>query len=480
MSPARWQWWLPVALVAALTVVAVAPIRSYDFFWHLATGRWIAEHRALPLVDPFAVASDRIPWINGEWLFQVFAYATYRIGGFIAVSWMRALLVAVLFACGYLFARREPLDAIALFAVAIAFAGAHERLEARPSTVAALLVVFAIASCRTGSQPVSAGWRPGAALLYALVTVVWINVHPSALLAPIVALILRRDMIAPLLSAAALFVNPYGWRGVAAPIELTAYASSGAFVNAEWLPSLPLVFPLLYVTIAIAIVVFALADNKREEMWRFALLVIFAALAIRHARNQGLYFAAFPVLVAPQFRRAVPRSVLIIAGAAVILWTASTTIHAVGVDEDRFPVRSVATLERSPFRRGNVYNPDQFGGYLIWAFYPQRRTLTDGRNELYHRYNEEYAIARLDGRAWQALLRKYRIDLAVDEYRPPLDTIDAVTRQHRTMPASLTYFPRRQWALIAYDRAAMVFVRRAAFPAADIARWELRGVVPDR
>jgi hypothetical protein len=164
----------------------------------------------------------------------------------------------------------------------------------------------------------------------------------------------------------------------------------------------------------------------------------------------------------------------------IIALVGVTTPHALGIDDDRFPVRAVATLQRSPFQRGNVYNPDQFGGFLIWSFYPQRRTLTDGRNELYHRYNEEYARARLDSREWHALLRKYRVDLAVDEYRPPLDTIDAMTRQHRAMPASLAYFPRRDWALIAYDRAAMVFVRRAAFPAADVARFELRGVVPDR
>jgi hypothetical protein len=184
--------------------------------------------------------------------------------------------------------------------------------------------------------------------------------------------------------------------------------------------------------------------------------------------------------VTPIAHRALPRRTLAYAATLIIALVALTTRHAAGVDADRFPVRSVATLQRSPFQRGNIYNPDQFGGYLIWSFYPQRRALTDGRNELYHRYNEEYARARLDSRLWQALLREYRIDLAVDEYHPPLDTVDAVTGQHRAMPASLAYFPRHQWALIAYDRAAMVFVRRAAFPAADIARFELNGVLPDR
>jgi hypothetical protein len=179
-------------------------------------------------------------------------------------------------------------------------------------------------------------------------------------------------------------------------------------------------------------------------------------------------------------RQALKRRLLVYAAIAIIAAAGLTTAHSAGIDARRFPVRSVAALQRPPFQHGNVYNPDQFGGFLIWSFYPQRRTLTDGRNELYRRYNVEYARARLDSRAWQALLHEYHIDLAVDEYHPPLDTIDAMTRQHRPVPASLAYFPRHQWALIAYDRAAMVFVRRAAFPAADIARFELEGVVPDR
>ena len=32
--------------------------------------------------------------------------------------------------------------------------------------------------------------------------------------------------------------------------------------------------------------------------------------------------------------------------------------------------------------RGNIYNPDQFGGYLIWRAYPERRVLTDERGRI--------------------------------------------------------------------------------------------------
>jgi hypothetical protein len=472
MSSARWQWWLPVALFVALMAAALAPIRSYDFFWHLATGRWITGHGALPRFDPFGVASDRTQWINGEWLWQVLVYANYRIGGVLTVTLMRAVEAALIFTLGYVVARREDIDAVALLACVVAFAGAHERLDARPSSAAALLLVAAIAVATRVR-----GLRR--TLIYALITIVWINIHPSAVLAPMIPLLLARDIKTTLASGGALFVNPFGWRAILSPIQLTMYARSGSFINAEWLPSPPLIFPLLYITIAIGVVVFMFAVDKRGAIGTFALFAVFAYLAARHVRNQGLYYAAFPLLVTPQFRRDVPRRLLIGAATAIVVLLTITTTHAIGIDVHRFPVRAVDALLASPFNRGNVYNPDQFGGYLIWSFYPQRRTLTDGRNELYHAYNNEYAHARLDSRAWHALLAKYRIDIAVDEIHPPLDIVDATTKRHTIMPASGAYFPPGQWALIAFDEVSMVFVRRAAFAAADIDRLEWKGARPD-
>ena len=100
--------------------------------------------------------------------------------------------------------------------------------------------------------------------------------------------------------------------------------------------------------------------------------------------------------------------------------------------------------------------------------------LTDGRDELYHAFIDEYSKARLDQRAWRALLAKYRIDLAVDEYRPPLDVVDSVTGHHTQEAASLAYWPRKEWALISYDDVAMVFARRAAFAPQTIDRLEVK------
>src|SRR5438876_3621122 len=60
-----------------------------------------------------------------------------------------------------------------------------------------------------------------------------------------------------------------------------------------------------------------------------------------------------------------------------------------------------------------------------------------------------------------------------------MEFVDVATGERRYLPASLVRYRRRDWALIAFDDAAMVFARRAAFPPATIARLEYRFLVPD-
>jgi hypothetical protein len=389
---------------------------------------------------------------------------------------VRAAFVAAIFVFAWLAARKSD-RGVALIAASIGFAGAATFLDVRPATVAAMCVVIAIALLDR-IRVASGTRRIVLSLAYVLLTIVWINVHPSALLAPIFALLAWSGPLVSLGSAAALLVNPFGLEGVTAPLRLMSFVQSGAFVNAEWLPSSPLQFPLLYVAIAAAIALFVFARDKREHIWRGLIFCALAWLAVRHVRNQPLFFCALPLLVAPLGRREIPRFAQIAAAALAILGVALATSHERGIDRDRFPAIAVARLQASGLR-GNLYNPDQFGGFLIWSFYPERRVLTDGRNELYHSFIPEYAAARNDSRKWNALLQHYNIALAVDEYRAPLPVVDARTGRSTPMPASLAYFPRRQWALIAYDDAGMVFARRSAFTQAQLSQWEIVGVIPD-
>ncbi|HEY3055254.1 MAG TPA: hypothetical protein VGK31_04895 [Thermoanaerobaculia bacterium] len=466
------------ALFLAIAIASRTPIRSPDAFWHLATGRWIAEHHAVPLYDPFAVASAHIPWINGEWLYEVALYCVWAIGGLAAIPWAHAAFVGLIFTIAFVFALREKDVSVAALLTAIAFACIAVRMVVRPSTVAALFVVLAIAILEE---------RPGrtiatSALYYTLLTILWINVHPSALLAPIIAAATiyldRRRWILAAASAAALLVNPYGVRGITAPLELMSMQREGGFVNTEWLPSPPQLFPFLYLAFIGGVLAFALVKDKRPWAWRAAIFAVLFVLAAAHVRNQTLFFPALPLLVPWNRRGRLSPTVMGVTTAAIVALPLFSLPHA-GVSV-HFPVRAVLRLKASGLP-GTIYTADQFGGFLIWNFYGQRRVTTDGRNELFRQYIAEDEAAHRDSRARADLFRKYHVAIAVDEYSPPINVIDPRSRRSQRLPASLVWYPRREWALIAYDDLAMVFARRSAFPPDVIRRFEYPdSIIPEQ
>jgi hypothetical protein len=468
-----------VVFLVAVAAAALGPIRSYDSFWHLTAGHWIVDHHALPLTDPLAIASTKTPWINGEWLWEILAYAVVHAFGFAGTSWLTALTIAATFTAAFLFATADHDIGIAAVLTAAAFAGASDRLGVRPLTAAALLVVVAIGLLARREMDLTR-----LTIAYAAVTVVWINTHPSALLAPLLAaatlLIDVRRWRVVLASALALLVNPFGWHAVTAPLTLSAMVGNGEFVNAEWQMSPLAVFPLLYASVVVALIWFLAAPEKRANAWRFVLFAGFAFLAIRYVRNQALYFAALPLLIPPM--RKLPRTLSIgfaVAAIVPLAWVLQSQDHTTGIDGERFPVRAVARLASTGLT-GRIYNVDQFGGFLEWIFYPEQRVLTDGRNELFRDFIAEDAAAHSNSRSWHALLEKYRPDLAVDEYSSTkIELIDAATGERHLLPQSLVRYRRRDWALIAFDDAAMIFVRRAAVPAKQLATLEYQTLVPD-
>lgn len=481
--------WRAFALFALVAFASITPIRSYDFFWHLAAGRWIAEHRALPATDPFSVSSDDVPWVDGEWLFQLGAIAVEAVGGETGISVARGVVVAAIVMAGVIVAAKEAGSGVALLLAAIGLLGANHRLTARPETLATLLLLLVLAVLL---RPLTRA----SVLLFLAIVVIWINVHPSALLAPLVAALsgaawfvagnegarkacLERCGLAAA-GAIALLANPWGLEGIVAPLRLAKLVTSGLFLNIEWSPTRFADFPLIFVVAPLGLALMLMVKERRVLLPRTVVYVLLAFLAFRYVRNHGFFFAAMPLLVAPAVPRWLPgKAAALVAAAILAIVVVTQGGIGVGADPAQFPVASVSRLELLGLK-GNVYNPDQLGGYLHWRFYPERRAVTDGRNELHVGWIREYGEARLDSRKWNAIVEKYRLTLAVEEYkRESMEVIDATTGMRKRIPASLVYFPRDKWALVAFDDVGLVFARRDAYDAELIAREEYRALVPD-
>ena len=221
-----WFWIFFVLAFAA----SLASIRSYDYYWHLATGRWIVEHHAIPIHDPFATASDRVEWINDSWLFDVLLYVARRLGGDLLVCLLRAFGVAALFTTIAAWASRRVPEEVAITISALSLVGASLRFGTRPESVgiacfALLLLFFFELEGRARIASIT------------LLTALWINLHPSALLAPFVcgiftvgALIEERGigsrarsaLLNTTFAALSLLASPYGLDASLAPFRLAS------------------------------------------------------------------------------------------------------------------------------------------------------------------------------------------------------------------------------------------------------------------
>ncbi len=75
-----------VALFGIVAFVLATPVEEYDFFWHLASGRWIWENGGLPTQDPFSYTAGEpdardTSVLHGYWLAQLIYYLLWSLAG---------------------------------------------------------------------------------------------------------------------------------------------------------------------------------------------------------------------------------------------------------------------------------------------------------------------------------------------------------------------------------------------------------------
>src|SRR5690606_13206594 len=111
-----------ILLTLSVFSLAFVPLRgSQDEWWHLKTGQWLWQHRALPVHDIFTYTGENIRWYNHEWLSQVIFYGIFRageavyqtaaspfpVGGLTALITFKSLIVVAAFWLVALLARQR-------------------------------------------------------------------------------------------------------------------------------------------------------------------------------------------------------------------------------------------------------------------------------------------------------------------------------------------------------------------------------------
>src|SRR3990170_5810548 len=83
-----------------------------DFFWHLATGRFIAENKYVPDKDVFGFLTQNDEWIPFEWGWDVISYGLYNLAGYNAILIFRSIIFCLIFLIYYLLLRKFNIHTI--------------------------------------------------------------------------------------------------------------------------------------------------------------------------------------------------------------------------------------------------------------------------------------------------------------------------------------------------------------------------------
>jgi hypothetical protein len=461
--------WLAVYAVAVLAVLR--PVVDPDLWWHLRTGEWIMQTGWVPFTDPFSTAGPDRPWVAYSWLFDLLVYGLYRALGLTGILIFRlAMTLAIVFAFQGLAVRRgtQPLLAIILTA------GATVALIPVLSERSWLFSILFTAITLRVLLDIREGGFGRAVWLLPLVYVLWANIHIQfayglfllglACVAPPFDRALggpapeprdwRRLLVLTALCALATLVNPYGYRVYEAVWEAVTQPGPAAFIDE--MKAMEFRYPAEWAALLLAGgAAFALGRHGRLSSFDVLFLLAAGYCGFRARRDVWFLILAALAIIPPVARgSALSQKTSLLGGLLGLAWIglfAFCVCWTRGLDESRlgeevgrvFPARAVAAWR--DHRGGPLYNPFNWGGYLMWRMKGSRVAL-DGRCNLHG----DARILRI-GNTW-AGLEDWRRD-------PDLAAAAVVIGESDSVLAALLRNDPN-FHQVYQDEQAVVFVRR--------------------
>jgi hypothetical protein len=449
-SPARPRRWVPglpsvlavpdagtvvVASVVAfwlVVVVAALPQELVQDSWlALLSGREVAQH-GLSHTDSLTVWTSGRPWVDQQWLGQLFFYWLWLLAGMRAVLLTHALVLVATVAVGLRAARSlgASTQSVAVGGVA-ALTVAPWGMQLRTQGIGELFFVVLVALLATDAR------SPSRRVYLVLpLLALWANIHGSVVLgAALVALRAltlafgpnrsRRRALA-LLGGAGLstFASPYGLSLAGYYKHMLANPQLHGFID-EWGPSTPSVRTAAFYALAFAAVwLTARHGGRLTPFSRLVLLLtmVSAVTAVRSIVWFGLAaLVLLPQLLDPILSRVefaslgrLVRPLAVTATAAALAATAFALTRSNGWLLQDWPTAQAGQIADLARHTGNgrVFADDRYADWLLWTEPQMRgRVAYDVRFELFTR-RQITLLSRFHNRigdSWRAAADGYPI-----------------------------------------------------------------------
>ena len=502
-EPAWREFTLLTLTLLAVFLACYQPIWDPDTYWHLAIGREIWQTHHLVGTETFSFTARGVPWVDTEWLFHVFAYPLWKLFGYTGLSIFTAFMASLVVAALYRSVRLVGGSAMSLcFYVLVLMGGYQSRIRFRPDLFSLLFIAILVEGLlRWKPDPPRVGrfWIFSALLFW-----IWAQFHGGwayglALLGVcILGMVLDsfRDKtfsfrymlnlgLTGLVSVAALFVNPYGWKIPWFPVKsLIGFRNPRLVQIVEWNRT-PWHGSFGVFVAVLLVSAFALLLSWRRLTWK---KVLWAGSQV----FLGLYwvrYVAYAVVAMTTIVTERMEGLLRWRGVRTIAWgsalfsvvLASAYYYSViPVEWDlshKYPVQETRFLIDHRIS-GNIFNTYVTGGYLDWYAYPVDRIFMDGRYYPFTKPMNEYWQAVKTVFGYEKLLDSYPIDIVL--YPTPNFTLrDRKLPGHPRRGASIMLFPRDRWALVDFGNYGLVLLKREPRYKKVINEFEYRALSPD-
>lgn len=441
----------PTVLAAALSylvfVLARRDLADPDLWWHLRNAqRWLTTGH-LASVDSYSYTAPGTVVLPFEWLSEIPYYLAYKWAGLSAVFLLVFLLST----------------AIVLGIFRLAYLASHDVKNSFLLTVGAAI----LSAVSIGARTLLFGWLYLVILLLILESVrggswkrlwlvpplfcLWVNTHGSWPMGMVIFGIfiasgllegswghvyatrwsgpqLQKLLLAAVASAAAVFVNPLGYRLVAYPFE-AMFGAQSSVNNIQEFASVDFHTPWGKVAILLIFATLLVALFSREP-WRLDELgFILLALYFSLTNIRFMYLAA--ILAPPVFARRVKlmtpydrssdRRLYNAAALAVVLALFIFSVPRPSKLQSpvNYPAAAVAYMKTNGIQ-GRVFHDYVWGGYLIW-YAPELKVFIDGRWDPYALngvFNDYWSAASIENP--QAVLDKYKVEYVLMPTASPL------------------------------------------------------------
>ncbi|OGW42788.1 MAG: hypothetical protein A2Y66_02550 [Nitrospirae bacterium RBG_13_41_22] len=457
-----------------------------DTGYHIRAGEYIIQTFSIPRYDMFSFLTPPIPWTAHEWLSEVAMALLYKVFGLTGVVIFFAFFIACVFFLFFKIIQTYTGNILICILVSLfVITSSQVHWLARPHIFSLLLFVIWYYLLDIYHYK-----NKNYLYLFPPIMLLWVNLHGGFVIGFILIGIYlfgnlikfffsnaeekeeykRKTKLLGMTAIACLLVsliNPYSYQILLFPLKLISNKFIMDHVN-EFLPpnfheSMPFKYMLLFM-----IAVFAIS-RKRINIIELALIVLFTNMSLYSAR----YIPLFAIVTAPILvkqiesvfgqwdgrlknflKKRAERIASVDASAngyvlpcAAILLTIFLAVNGkVGYtfDEKEKPVAAVEFLKGEHIK-GNMFNNDEFGDYIIYAAWPEYKVFFDGRSDMYgvDRMKEYFKVTGVET-GWDKVLKKYNINWII---------YDANSYLSRFL------LERVDWKLIYADKVANIFVR---------------------